>query len=94
MRNDAYQRTWNWLAPIAGLELKVDSERADIDAVLTWHPPIAGEPEEMPLPSAPKIIFLGGLFVLALLATAYVASEIVLPLISRTLHRMPTNARR
>src|SRR5450756_3251500 len=35
----------------------------------------------MPLPSDPKVIFLGGLFVLALLATAYVASEIVLPLI-------------
>ena len=35
----------------------------------------------MPLPSDPKVIFLGGLFVLALLATAYVASEIVLPLV-------------
>jgi predicted PurR-regulated permease PerM len=38
-------------------------------------------PEGMPLPSDLKVIFLGGLFVLALLATAYVASEIVLPLI-------------
>src|SRR3990170_1074993 len=43
-------------------------------------PPAEG-PEEMPLPSDPKAIFLGGLFVLALLATAYVASEIVLPLV-------------
>ena len=43
--------------------------------------PPAQEPEEMPLPSDPKVIFLGGLFVLALLATAYVASEIVLPLV-------------
>jgi len=43
-------------------------------------PPAEG-PEEMPLPSDPKTIFLGGLFVLALLATAYVASEIVLPLV-------------
>jgi hypothetical protein len=43
--------------------------------------PPAEEPEEMPLPSDPKVIFLGGLFVLALLATAYVASEIVLPLV-------------
>jgi predicted PurR-regulated permease PerM len=41
----------------------------------------ADDPEEMPLPSDPKIIFLGGLFLLALLATAYVASDIVLPLI-------------
>ena len=39
------------------------------------------EPEEMPLPSDPKVIFLGGLFFLALLTTAYVAREVVLPLI-------------
>lgn len=37
--------------------------------------------EEVPLPSDPKATFLGGLFVLALLAAAYVASEIVLPLV-------------
>ena len=43
--------------------------------------PPAEEPDEHPLPSDPKAVFLGGLFVLALLATAYVASEIVLPLI-------------
>jgi predicted PurR-regulated permease PerM len=35
----------------------------------------------MPLPADPKTIFLGGLFALALLATAYVASEIVLPMV-------------
>jgi predicted PurR-regulated permease PerM len=38
-------------------------------------------PEDLPLPSDPKVIFLGGLFVLAVLAAAYVASEIVLPLV-------------
>ena len=43
--------------------------------------PPAGEPEEHPPPSDPKAIFLGGLFVLALLTTAYVAREIVLPLV-------------
>jgi predicted PurR-regulated permease PerM len=43
--------------------------------------PPAEDPEEMPLPSDPKVIFLGGLFVLALLAAAYAASEIVLPLV-------------
>jgi predicted PurR-regulated permease PerM len=43
--------------------------------------PPAEEPEEMPLPSDPKVTFLGGLFVLAMLATAYVASDIVLPLV-------------
>ena len=41
----------------------------------------AEEPEEMPLPSDPKVIFLGGLFALALLAAVYVAAEIVLPLV-------------
>ncbi len=35
----------------------------------------------MPLPSDPKIIFLGGLFGLALLAAVCVAAEIVLPLV-------------
>jgi predicted PurR-regulated permease PerM len=38
-------------------------------------------PEDLPLPSDPKVIFLGGLFVLAVLAAAYVAREIILPLI-------------
>ena len=42
----------------------------------------ADEPSaEMPLPTDPKTIFLGGLFALALLATAYVAGEIVLPMV-------------
>ncbi len=38
-------------------------------------------PEDLPLPSDPKAIFLGGLFILALLAAAYVAREIVLPFV-------------
>jgi predicted PurR-regulated permease PerM len=67
----------------------VDSEHADSDAMLnmaatdqeTEAVPPAEELEDMPLPSDPKVIFLGGLFILALLATAYVASEIVLPLV-------------
>jgi predicted PurR-regulated permease PerM len=37
--------------------------------------------EEMPLPSDPKVTFLGGLFMFALLAAAYVANEILLPLV-------------
>src|SRR6476620_11109206 len=43
-------------------------------------PPVE-EPEEMPLPSDPKAIFLGGLFSLALLAAAYVAREVIMPLV-------------
>ena len=43
--------------------------------------PPAEVPEDLPLPSDPKVIFLGGLFVLAVLAAAYIVSEIVLPLV-------------
>ena len=53
---------------------------ADKQQKLEVVPP-AEEPEEMPLPSDPKVIFLGGLFALALLAAVYLAAEIVLPLI-------------
>jgi predicted PurR-regulated permease PerM len=53
---------------------------ADKQQKLEVVPP-AEEPEEMPLPSDPKVIFLGGLFALALLAAVYVAAEIVLPLV-------------
>ena len=74
---------------VARSETEVNSGSADIDAVLnvvrtdqeTKVEPAIDGPEELPLPSDPKTIFLGGLFVLALLATAYVASEIVLPLV-------------
>ena len=39
------------------------------------------EREPMPLPTDPRTIFLGGLFVLALLAALYVASAIILPVV-------------
>ena len=39
------------------------------------------EREPMPLPTEPRTIFLGGLFVLALLAALYVASPIIMPLV-------------
>jgi predicted PurR-regulated permease PerM len=38
-------------------------------------------PEGLPVASDPNVIFLGGLFVLAVLAAAYVAREIVVPLV-------------
>jgi predicted PurR-regulated permease PerM len=37
--------------------------------------------DEMPLPSDPQTIFLGGLFFLALLAALYAASAIILPIV-------------
>jgi predicted PurR-regulated permease PerM len=39
------------------------------------------EREEMPLPTEPRTIFLGGLFLLAALTALYVASPIVLPVV-------------
>ncbi len=46
----------------------------------TFEP--AGNAEnDMPLPTDPKTVFLGGLFGIACMAVLYVASEIVLPLI-------------
>ena len=58
--------------------LIIDKVRSDQQTKVV---PPAGEPEEHPLPSDPKAIFLGGLFVLAMLATAFVAREVVLPLV-------------
>ena len=58
--------------------LIIDKVRSDQQTKVV---PPAGEPEEHPPPSDPKAIFLGGLFVLALLTTAFVAREIVLPLV-------------
>ncbi|WP_294532707.1 AI-2E family transporter [uncultured Rhodoblastus sp.] len=43
--------------------------------------PMAEQPSDMPLPSDPQAIFLGGIFVLAMLTAAYVARDIVLPMV-------------
>jgi predicted PurR-regulated permease PerM len=45
------------------------------DAIQEASPPL-----DMPLPSEPQVIFLGGLFALATLSAAYVARDIVLPM--------------
>jgi predicted PurR-regulated permease PerM len=41
----------------------------------------ATDDAEMPLPSDPKTVFLGGLFILASLAAAFVAKEVILPVV-------------
>ena len=43
--------------------------------------PADGEEEAMPLPADPKVIFLGGIFFILLLAALYIAAEIVWPLL-------------
>ena len=44
-------------------------------------PPFAAEAQQMPLPSDLKVVFLGGLFLLASLAALYVAKAIILPVV-------------
>ena len=39
------------------------------------------DPDDMPLPTDPKTVYLGGLFIISGLAVLYVASEVVLPLV-------------
>jgi predicted PurR-regulated permease PerM len=61
-----------------------DAVEGAVDTVRSQAAPVAvggEEREEMPLPTEPRTIFLGGLFVLALLTALYVASEIVLPVV-------------
>jgi predicted PurR-regulated permease PerM len=51
-----------------------------VAATKTFNP-AHDDSDDMPLPTDPKTVFLGGLFVLACMAVLYVAAEIVLPLI-------------
>src|SRR6185437_9671591 len=41
----------------------------------------APDKEDMPLPTDPRTIFLGGLFMLAVLVALYVAAEIIIPIV-------------
>jgi predicted PurR-regulated permease PerM len=67
-------------------ETTLSTAFADQDAASA---PLSVAVDEMPLPSDPKAIFLGGgLFILSALATAYVASEIIVPLIFAIILRL------
>jgi hypothetical protein len=59
------------------------SEDQAIEAVRDTSPAAteAEQQDDMPLPTEPRTFFLGGLFLLALLASLYVASAIVLPVV-------------
>ena len=56
-------------------------ENLPTDDTENASPKIADDAKDMPLPQDPKIVFLGGLFLLALLACANVAKEVVLPIV-------------
>jgi predicted PurR-regulated permease PerM len=66
----------------AAVEAIRDTFDETIETVQASDTAVAREEREpMPLPTEPRTIFLGGLFILALLAALYVASPIVLPVV-------------
>jgi predicted PurR-regulated permease PerM len=78
-------------AVIGAAPLVADLPAEEIGAIAPVIEPILAEappaptpveaPKAMPLPTEPRTIFLGGLFLLASLAALYVAADIVLPIV-------------
>ena len=64
-------------------KLKLLASRKGADPRLAAAPPAAAvaDEDDLPIPSDIRTVFLGGLFVLAMLAACYVAAEIVLPIV-------------
>lgn len=59
-----------------------DVVQEEVESVQEAAPAVASEEREaMPLPTEPRTIFLGGMFMLATLAALYLASPIVLPVV-------------
>ena len=61
---------------VVGSNLHVNMASTEQETVVVLP---AEVPEGLPVPSDPKVVFLGGLCVLAVLAAAYVAQESPLP---------------
>src|SRR4029077_9430631 len=68
------------MATIAKLKLLASRKAADPPSHIAPAPAAADE-DDLPIPSDIKAVFLGGLFLLAMLAACYVAAEIVLPIV-------------
>jgi predicted PurR-regulated permease PerM len=66
---------------IAKLKLLASRKAADRPLAAAPAGSPAADEDDMPIPSDIKTVFLGGLFLLAMLAACYVASEIVLPIV-------------
>jgi hypothetical protein len=63
-------------------KLKLLASRKAADAPLAAAPPAAAcDEDDLPIPLDIKTVFLGGLFLLAMLAACYVGTEIVLPIV-------------
>jgi predicted PurR-regulated permease PerM len=66
---------------IAKLKLLASRRTADPPLAAAPAATAAADEDDLILPSDIKAVFLGGLFVLAMLAACYVAAEIVLPIV-------------
>ena len=64
-------------------KLKLLASRKDADRPSAAVPAAvpATEEDDLPIPSDINTVFLGGLFLLGMLAACYVAAEIVLPIV-------------
>jgi predicted PurR-regulated permease PerM len=62
-------------------QLKLLASRKAADRPSAVAPTAAADEDDLPIPSDINTVFLGGLFLLAMLAACYVAAEIVLPIV-------------
>jgi predicted PurR-regulated permease PerM len=68
------------MADIAKLKLLSSRRAADVPTAVAPTAAAADE-DDLPIPSDIKAVFLGGLFLLAMLGACYVASDIILPIV-------------
>jgi predicted PurR-regulated permease PerM len=69
------------MAVIDQLKLLASRKAADRPSAAAPTAAAAADEDDLPIPSDINTVFLGGLFLLAMLAACYVASEIVLPIV-------------
>lgn len=69
------------MAAIAKLKFLASRKGAEPTLAAGAPPAAAADEDDLPIPSDINTVFLGGLFLLAMLAACYVAAEIVLPIV-------------
>ena len=69
------------MAAIAKLKLLASRKAADRPSAAAAPAAAAADEDDLPVPSDIKTVYLGGLFLLAMLAACYVAAEIFLPIV-------------
>jgi len=69
------------MAAIAKLKLLASRKAADHPLPAAARAAAAADEDDLPIPSDINAVFLGGLFLLAMLAACYVAAEIILPIV-------------